>query len=135
MALRTYRGSCHCGAVQFEFDSEMTSVVRCNCSICSKKGALLHRVPPERFRLLDGADALRLYQFNTKTARHYFCGTCGIHPYSNPRLAPDHYTVNLRSVEGLDLDALAADVIQFDGRNFEQAAEAYQQALAARDDQ
>ncbi|MHA2939058.1 GFA family protein [Vibrio sp. RC27] len=36
-----YTGSCHCGAVTFRFDGdEITKGLRCNCSICIKKGSL-----------------------------------------------------------------------------------------------
>ncbi len=75
--MRTYHGSCHCGRVRFEIETELTAVVECNCSICSKKGILHHRVPPERFRLLAGEDALAVYRFNTATAQHLFCRHCG----------------------------------------------------------
>ena len=41
-----YKGSCHCGAIQFSFEVELfTHGVRCNCSFCSKRGAMLHPVP------------------------------------------------------------------------------------------
>lgn len=118
----TYRGSCHCGAVQFEVDTELDHMVECNCSICQKKGALHHRVEPEQFRLLSGEDALSLYQFGTHTAKHYFCRHCGIHPFGHPRLAPEKVSVNLRCLDEIDLDSLAARRIRFDGKHWEQAA-------------
>lgn len=114
--MQTYRGSCHCGAVAFEIDAEIETATRCNCSICRKKNALMHRVPADRFRLLQGEDALSLYQWNTGTARHLFCKTCGVYPFHNPRAAPDEFTVNLACLEGLDVDALPVRV--FDGKDF-----------------
>ena len=118
--METYRGSCHCGAVQFEMDAEVTKVTECNCSICYKKGILHHRVPKERFRIVSGEDALSEYRFNTGAARHLFCATCGIHPFGHPRTHPDQVTVNLRCVDepALDLGRLA--VRKFDGQNWEQ---------------
>jgi len=50
----------------------------CNCSICSKSGYLHLTVPKSRFKLLSGSEALTTYQFNTGTAKHLFCSTCGI---------------------------------------------------------
>jgi len=87
--MQTYGGSCHCGAVRFEIETDLSKAIECNCSICSKKGALHHRVPAENFRLLAGKESLSLYQFGSKTAKHWFYSHCGIHPFSNPRMAPD----------------------------------------------
>lgn len=119
--MRTYHGSCHCGAVRFEADVEgaIDRVTRCNCSICRKKGALLLRVAPERFRLLSGEDQLTLYQFNKKIAQHQFCANCGIHPFSRPRAAPELYTININCLDDFDLDAEDPQINDFDGQNWE----------------
>ena len=119
-----YRGSCHCGAVRFEIESEVNRASECNCSICSKKGALHHRVPPERFRLLAGEEALSLYQFGTRTARHWFCRHCGMHPFSNPRLAPEQYSINIRCLDDFDQLLPGIEITRFDGQNWEAAAAA-----------
>ncbi len=66
--MRTYSGSCHCGRVRFEIDAELDHVRVCDCSFCAKRGALVHRVPPERFRMLSEWSELSLYEWNTKTA-------------------------------------------------------------------
>ena len=37
-----YEGSCHCGAIKFSYDGEeITKGIRCTCSICSRKGAMM----------------------------------------------------------------------------------------------
>ncbi len=123
--MKTYGGSCHCGAVRFEIDTDLTRATQCNCSICTRKGALHHRVPPERFRLLRGHDALSLYQFGSGAARHWFCRHCGIHPYCNPRAAPDMYTINIRCLDCFAEEGRNVEVAQFDGRNWEQAVKAF----------
>jgi len=122
--MQTYRGSCHCGRVRFEVETELTRVTACNCSICSRKGALMHGVPAERFRLVGGEGELTEYQFNTRTARHFFCRTCGIHPFHRPRTNPDTVSVNVRCLEGIDLEHPTWEVRRFDGQNWEQAAAA-----------
>src|SRR6476646_2662354 len=117
--MQTYEGSCHCGRVRFRVTAALTRIVRCNCSICTKKGFLHLIVPPEQFELLAGEDDLTEYLFNTGLARHRFCRCCGIHPFYVPRSDPDKIDVNVRCLEGVDAERLPADA--FDGANWEQA--------------
>ena len=114
---KTYAGGCHCGRVRFRVTGDLARVTECNCSICAKKGFLHLIVPPAQFEILSGADALTTYRFNTGTARHTFCATCGIHPFYVPRSDPDKIDVNVRCLDGVDLSALK--VLPFDGRNWE----------------
>jgi len=115
----TYHGSCHCKAVRFEVDTTIERVTECNCSVCSKKGFLHHRVAPEHFRLVSGQEQLGLYQFGTGVARHHFCTVCGIHPFTRPRAAPHLYTINVRTLDDFDLVAQAPERVPFNGRDFE----------------
>jgi hypothetical protein len=115
----TYEGSCHCGRVRFRVTAELTSVIACNCSMCTKKGFLHLIVAPDRFELVAGEDALATYQFGTMTAKHRFCRTCGVHPFYVPRSDPDKLDVNVRCLAGIDLDALPVET--FDGRDWERA--------------
>jgi hypothetical protein len=117
--MQTYDGSCHCGRVRFRVTADLSRVVRCNCSICTKKGFLHVIVPPAQFELLSGADDLTVYTFNTGTAKHQFCRHCGIHPFYVPRSDPDKIDVNVRCLAGVDVGALEVD--PFDGANWEQA--------------
>jgi hypothetical protein len=114
----TYQGGCHCGRIRFEVTTNLEKVIDCNCSICTKKGFLHLIVEPEQFHLLSSVDAVTLYQFNTKTAKHYFCPVCGIHSYYIPRSHPDKIDVNVRCLEGVDLQSLV--VQPFNGREWEQ---------------
>jgi len=113
----THQGGCHCGRVRFEVTADISEVIDCNCSICTKKGFLHLIVEPSQFRMLKGADALATYRFNTGVARHTFCATCGIHRFYTPRSHPDKVDVNARCIEGLDLSKLK--VKPFDGQNWE----------------
>jgi GNAT superfamily N-acetyltransferase len=117
--MQTYDGGCHCGRVRFRVTAALAPIVRCNCSICRKKGFLHLIVPPERFELLAGREDLTTYEFNTKTAKHQFCRHCGIHPFYVPRSDPDKISVNVRCLEGVDPDGLTID--PFDGDKWEQA--------------
>ena len=92
----------------------------CNCSLCHRVGALWHGVSDGDLRIDEGTDELVCYQFNTMTAKHYFCRHCGVHPFTRPRLDPARWAVNLRCLEGVD--AATLPLRQFDGRNWEQSA-------------
>lgn len=48
-----------------------------------------------------GEEALTLYQFNTREAKHYFCSKCGIYTFHQRRSAPDQYGVNVACIEGM----------------------------------
>lgn len=106
--METRCGSCHCGAVAFEVDLEngFEDLRRCNCSLCSRKGALMASVPCDRLRVTAGADKLSLYQWNTMTARHWFCSVCGIYTHHNRRSNPAEFGFNVACLEGVDVFAL-----------------------------
>jgi hypothetical protein len=111
-------GGCHCGAVRFEAALPAhIEAQACNCSICAKTG-FIHIITPEsRFRLTSGAEALTSYSFNTHTARHLFCGVCGIKSFYRPRSNPDGWSISARCLD--DFDALDIAITDFDGRDWE----------------
>ncbi len=119
--LHTREGGCHCGRVRFRVTAELSRVTECNCSICTKKGFLHLIVARDAFELLSGADALTTYRFNTGTAQHTFCATCGIHPFYIPRSDPDKIDVNVRCLDNVDFSTIKLHA--FDGRNWEHAME------------
>jgi len=117
-ALVTHRGGCHCGAVSFEVDAPaQLEVDECNCSICTMTAFLHLIVPRSRFRLLQGADDLTTYTFNTGTAKHYFCRHCGIKSFYVPRSNPDGYSVNARCLDPATVTGMRVSL--FDDRNRE----------------
>ena len=112
-----YKGSCHCGAVQYEVEApENVECQECNCSICSKSGYLHLIVPKSKFKLLSGENNLTTYTFDSGEAKHKFCKTCGIKSFYIPRSNPDGYDVNVRC-----LDPQPKNIIieKFDGKNWE----------------
>lgn len=113
-----YHGSCHCGAVKFSYEGDtIDKGLRCNCSLCSRRGAMMSPtvISPEQFHIEAEDGALGLYQFGAKTARHYFCTRCGIYPFHTTSRVPDHYRVNLACVDGIDIFTLPYEV--FDGKH------------------
>lgn len=113
-----HKGHCHCGAVTFEVDAPADiHATHCNCSICSATGFLHLIVEADKFHLLTGADAITEYSFNTHTAKHLFCKTCGVKSFYVPRSHPNGFSVN---VNCLDKGTIASLTIEeFDGDNWE----------------
>ena len=107
-----HKGSCHCNSVAFEVDGDLSSGVQCDCSLCKRKNAIMLRIPAEKFRLLKGEDALTLYQWNTRVAKHYFCKHCGIYTHHQPRSRPDMIGVNMGCIDALDAAALPVERLQ-----------------------
>jgi len=107
----TYTGSCHCGKVTFELVSDLKPALRCNCSICKRKSAVMVTAKEGSFRVTGGKEYLTLYQFNTNVARHYFCKVCGIYTFHNPRSNPALTRVNSGCLQGVDPLALETDLI------------------------
>ena len=102
--MRTVIGSCHCKAVEFEVDliDGFENIRRCNCSLCSRKGAVMAGVTLDRLRVTRGADVLSLYQWNTKIAKHWFCSVCGIYTHHQRRSDPRQYGYNVGCLEGIN---------------------------------
>nr|WP_315250363.1 GFA family protein [uncultured Duganella sp.] len=121
MTLKTYHGSCHCGAVTFDADIDLSQgTLRCNCSICIKARFWPAIVKPEAFRLKTGADELTLYQFLTKRDKHLFCRHCGVRAFGigqSPRWG-EFYAVNVTCLDDVSEEELAtAPITYLDGKN------------------
>ncbi len=111
---KTYRGSCHCQAVQFEVTGVPEEFTTCDCSLCVKKNALMWNVPSEQLKVVAGTNKLSLYQWNTRVAKHYFCKVCGIYTFHRKRAAPDYFGVNVYCLE--ELDTASVPVRATDGK-------------------
>jgi hypothetical protein len=113
---KPHEGSCHCKAVRFQATLALGNVTECNCSICSRVGALRTFIPAENFELLSGEDSLTDYQFGKGHIHHTFCKVCGVHAFASGKgpNGADMYAVNVRCLEGVDAGTL--EVTQFDGR-------------------
>jgi len=113
-----HRATCHCGSVELELDlpDGIVDPRHCNCSICKRKGAVVASVPLSGIRIVKGAEYLRLYEFNTLTAKHYFCSNCGVYTHHRRRSNPQQYGYNVGCLEGIDPFAIP-NVPTSDGLN------------------
>jgi hypothetical protein len=104
----TKTGGCHCGQVRYDVTVDLSQVMACNCSICTKRGALWAFAPVENFALRAGGDMLADYQFGKKRIHHYFCPTCGVGSFSRgtgPN-GQEMVAVNVRCLDGIDVASL-----------------------------
>ena len=115
ISMKTYQGSCHCGAVAYTVVGEFTEGMHCNCSHCKRKGFLLAFIPDADFTLLREADAQTTYHFNKHFIDHTFCKTCGVQSYGHGKDASGNYMtmINLNCLEDFDLSTIT--VTEFDG--------------------
>ena len=109
---------CHCGDVEAQINvpNNLEKTVKCNCSICKRKGAIMSMVKNEDFTIVKGRDKLKLYQFHSKVAKHYFCSNCGIYTHHNPRSNPAMTGFNLGCVDEINIFKLDS-VTLIDGQN------------------
>lgn len=98
-----HNGACHCGTVKFRvrLTDEFNTVRRCTCSLCRMRGAVAVTAKLGDIEFVAGEDNLTLYQFNTRTAKHYFCKTCGIYTHHQRRSDPSQFGVNVACLEGV----------------------------------
>jgi len=94
---KKHAGSCHCGAVKFEVQltDEFNTIRRCSCSYCRMRGAVAVSAQLNGIEVTQGEDTLSLYQFNSNTAKHYFCSLCGIYTHHQRRSNPNQYGINV----------------------------------------
>jgi hypothetical protein len=127
MALKKYSGSCHCGALRFEADIDLSKgTTKCNCSICAKARAWFALVEPEHYRSIAGTDTQAEYHWTppghpASNIHYHFCRTCGIRAVGQgdhgPKGGP-FYFVAIASLDDVSEDELAAAPIHYvDGKH------------------
>ena len=101
---KIHKAACHCKAVQFEISlpNGLDNPRRCDCSFCRMRGAIVASTTLEGIKITKGADKLTLYQFNTNTAKHYFCSVCGIYTHHQRRSNPNQFGFNIACLEGVN---------------------------------
>lgn len=96
-------GACHCGKVRFTvtLTDGLHTARRCTCSYCRMRGAVAVSADLDGLTVTAGKDALSTYEFNTMTAKHYFCSLCGIYTHHQRRSNPHQYGVNVACLDGV----------------------------------
>lgn len=111
-----YKGSCHCGNIAFAVEGDLHGAVECNCSICSRRGALWWFVKRDQIRFNTPESNLSTYQFGKKNIKHHFCAVCGCAPLgTSTHNGIAMAAINVRCLENVDLTALK--IKQVDGRS------------------
>ena len=73
-------------------------------------------VKNEDFKIIKGSDKLKIYQFQTMVAKHFFCSICGIYTHHNPRINPSMTGFNVGCIDEIDSFELE-DILINDGKN------------------
>ena len=108
---------CHCGLIEAEINIDnLNKILRCYCSLCKRKGSIMSMVKNEDFKVVKGEENIRLYQFHTNVAKHFFCSNCGIYTHHNPRSNPSMTGFNVGCIDEIDSFKLK-DVLINDGNN------------------
>ena len=96
--------TCHCGAVELRVRllDGLNTARRCDCSYCRRRGVAPATVVVGDLEIVRGADNLTLYEWGTRTAKHYFCKTCGIYTHHRRRSNPNEFGVNIGALEGVN---------------------------------
>ena len=130
---RSYNGSCHCKALRFRADIDLSKGIRrCNCSFCLKTGYKKALIPFEALRLTAGEDELKDYrpqpsQWPAGDVNHYHCGRCGTHVFSRgylEQMGGNFWAVNVSCLDDATEQELAsAPIIYEDGKHDRQDRE------------
>ena len=112
--------TCHCGEIEIHINlkKEINELMRCNCSMCIRKGAITAIIDKKDLKVVKGMDKLKCYQFKTKVAKHYFCSICGIQTHNLRRRDPNTYGINVACIDDISTKELFNFKVRInDGRN------------------
>ena len=111
---------CHCGAIEIQINlrDNIDKLMRCNCSMCKRKGTMVTTINKEDLKIIKGENKIKTYQFNTGVAKHHFCSECGIHTHNLRRSNPNTFGINVGCIDEIGNNELfKLKAIINDGQN------------------
>ena len=63
---------------------------------------MIGHVTLDNLKIIQGQEALTRYQFNTLTAKHYFCKHCGVYTHHQRRSDPNQFGFNMGCLDGVN---------------------------------
>lgn len=119
MTEQTYQGSCHCGAIAYEADLDLSQgTARCNCTFCARVRNWSAATTPEKFRLIRGADRVAAYGQDLRACAHLFCPLCGVRIGSRgdmPEVGGPFASVMVSTLQVSPAELLAGPITYQDG--------------------
>lgn len=109
------QGSCHCGAVRFDYNATADRAVSCNCSVCRRLGATWIYANADQIRFHMAEGATRRYLRGEGKIGFHSCTTCGCPTHWENMSEPDtgHMAVNLNLCD--PAEAAKIPLRHFDG--------------------
>ena len=100
--------TCHCGEIEIQINlkKEINELMRCNCSMCKRKGTMVATIDRKDLKVVKGQDKIKTYQFNTNVAKHHFCSECGTHTHNLRRSNPNTFGFNVGCIDEIEPDRL-----------------------------
>ena len=110
--------TCHCKKVVIELKliKGIEDLVRCNCSLCKRRGSIMAKIKLKNLKIKKGQDKLSVYKFGRKRhAEHFFCSICGIYTHHRSYTNPENYEFNVACIDTVDTFKYK-DIRVFDGQ-------------------
>ncbi|PYH87038.1 hypothetical protein BO82DRAFT_360164 [Aspergillus uvarum CBS 121591] len=133
--LKTYRGGCHCGAIQITVTSpplRHVQVKEDNCSICQRNANVCIYPSKSAVAIQDPRNQLREYRFGRQFTGHRFCGVCGVQLYMHlhgppaavaARLSPEKQELVRRNLDVVPVRVPVLDWVEWEAIRVEREDE------------
>ena len=125
MPAHNFQGTCHCGAICGSLAATKPAselqVRACQCSFCTRHGAMTVSDPAGRAVFEIDRNALSSYQFGTRTGTSLICAKCGM--YAGVMLEDAGKVWSVLNVRGLAIPEFAgrtAEPVVYEGEAPEQ---------------